>query len=271
MKRILPSILTFSLLIIWHISAGQYEVPKQEEPSQELGIYEQLDRVIDGDIVLFDETGNPVRFDELVKKPTALSLVYYKCPGICTILMNGVSDAVKQTEMVLGTEYDVLTVSFAPAENYEVASEKKQHYAKINSSQDIEHGWRFLTGDSANIARLLNQTGFKVKKVGDQYIHPGALIVLSPERKITRYLNGEYYNPFDLKLALIEAAAGRSGPTINKVLNYCFSYDPEGKKYVFNITKVAGSAIIFLAALLLSSMIILERKRKKNIQKNQIN
>lgn len=266
MKRY--SLLIFITLFGFQAFA-QLEVPQQSN-KQELGIFERLDSVVDGDLEFFDENGAIVRLSDLVTKPTALSLVYYKCPGICTVLMNGVSDVIKQNQMVLATEYNVLTISFDPSETPSIAKEKRDHYAKINSSQDVAHGWRFLTGDSANIAKLLNQTGFKVKKVGDQYIHPGALIVLSPQRKITRYLNGEYYNPFDLKLALIEAAEGRSGPTINKVLNYCFSFDPEGKKYVFNITKVAGSAIIFLAALLLFAMLMIERKRKKKINQTNI-
>lgn len=248
---------------------AQYDVPKQELKEQ-LGIYEHLDSIIDGDLEFYDENGQKVKLADLVTKPTALSLVYYKCPGICTLLMNGVSDVVKQNEMVIGTEYNVLTISFSPTETPKLAKRKKDHYIEINKGQDIEHGWRFLTGDSANIAKLLSQTGFKVKKVGTQYIHPGALIVLSPKRKITRYLNGEYYNPFDLKLALIEAAEGRSGPTINKVLNYCFSYDPEGKKYVFNITKVAGSVIIFMAAILLFVMLLNERKRKQKINQSNL-
>ena len=261
--------LLFIVLSIFQLALfAQYDVPQQENPQQELGIYEQLDSFVDGDLEFYDEEGKVVRLADLIDKPTAISLVYYKCPGICTILMDGVSRVINENEMVLSTEYNVLTISFDPTETPAIAKEKRDHYMDVNKSHDVKHGWRFLTGDSANIAKLLNQTGFKVKKVGKQYIHPGALIVVSPNRKITRYLNGEYYNPFDLKLALIEAAEGRSGPTINKVLNYCFSYDPEGKKYVFNITKVAGSVIIFMAAILLFVMLLNERKRKQRLNQS---
>jgi protein SCO1/2 len=261
-------LLIISFLSLQFMAYSQFDVPKQDN-DQELGIFEQLDSIVDGDIQLYDEEGNVVSLSELVTKPTAISPVYYKCPGICTALMDGVSRVIGENQMVLATEYNVLTISFDPTETPEIAKQKRDHYMDINKSQDVKHGWRFLTGDSANVAKLMNQIGFKVKKVGKQYIHPGALIILSPERKVTRYLNGEYYNPFDLKLALIEAAEGRSGPTINKVLNYCFSYDPEGKQYVFNITKVAGSVIIFMAAILLFVMLLNERKRKKQI--NQTN
>lgn len=259
------------LVFLWANSSvsAQNKIPTQE-PNEELGIFEHLDSIVDGDLVFTNEYGEKVRLADIVNKPTALNLVYYKCPGICTVLMNGVSDVVKQTDKVLATEYEVLTISFSPTETPALAKSKKDHYVKINTSSDVEHGWHFLTGDSANIAKLLNQTGFKVKKTGANYIHPGALIILSPNRKITRYLNGSYYNPFDFKMALVEASQGKSSPTINKVLNYCFSYDPHGKKYVFNITKVAGSVVIFFAALLLFIMLLNERKRKKKINQSKI-
>jgi protein SCO1/2 len=192
-----------------------------------------------------------------------VNLVYYECPGICTPLINGLSDVIKQSDMVLGTQYQIVTLSFDHDENSDLARKKKNTYIKINSSDDVKGGWTFLTGDSITIATFLDQIGFKVKKDGEEYIHPAALIMVSPQLKITRYLNGVYFNPFDYKLALVEASEGRSGPTINKVLDYCFSYDPQGKKYVFNITKVAGSMVVFFAALLLFSMLMVERKRKK--------
>ena len=235
------------------------EIPRQDE----LGIYEHLDTIIPGDIQFTNSDGRVLTLGQLIDKPTIISLVYYKCPGICPALMNGTSEAIKKTEMVLGTEYQVLTISFDETESPIYAARKKKHYASINKGQDVEHGWYFMTGDSVNIHRLLDVTGFRVKRQGANFIHAGALIVVSPKRKITRYLNGTYYNPFDVKMALIEAQKGQSSPTINKVLNYCFSYDPEGKKYVFNITKVAGSIILFFVALLLITMLIKEWKRKK--------
>lgn len=92
--------------------------------------------------------------------------------------------------------------------------------------------------------------------------------MVSPDLKITRYLNGVYFNPFDFKLALIEASQGKSGPTINKVLDYCFSYDPQGKRYVFSITKVAGTFVVLFALILLGFMIRIELKRRKQNQNN---
>ena len=242
-------------------SFAQKAFPTADE---ELGIYEHLDETLSGDLEFTDENGRKVLLKDLITKPTVINLVYYECPGICTPLINGLSDVIKQAEIVLGTEYQIVTLSFDPGETHKLARRKKNTYMKINSSDDVKHGWTFLSGDTANIAQLLDEIGFKVKKDGEEYIHPAAIIMVSPDRKITRYLNGVYFNPFDYKLALVEASEGRSGPTINKVLDYCFSYDPVGKKYVFNITKVSGSIVIFFAALLLFFMLLGERKRKRN-------
>jgi protein SCO1/2 len=258
------SIFVLILLSTVKFSYGQdRQIPKQ---SEELGIFEHLDSTLTDDLKFTDENNKEVYLKDLITKPTVINLVYYECPGICTPLINGLSDVIKQSDIVLGTEYQIVTVSFDAGETYKLARKKKNTYKKINSSDDVEHGWKFLTGDQENINKLLNELGFKVKKDGEEFIHPAALMIVSPERKITRYLNGTYFNPFDFKLALVEASEGRSGPTINKVLNYCFSYDPAGKKYVFNITKVAGSIVIFFAALLLFFMLIAERRRKKSIE-----
>jgi protein SCO1/2 len=127
---------------------------------------------------------------------------------------------------------------------------------------DLENGWHFFTGDSLMIDRFLDNIGYKVKQEGEEFIHPATLVVLSPKGKITRYLHGTDYLPFDVKMAVVEAGMERSGPTINKILDFCFSYDAEGKKYVFNITKVSGSIIIVMALILLGTLMASNRKKK---------
>jgi len=256
-------LIVFVAIVNLNLKAQTTKLPSSPE---ELGIFEHLDAKLSGNLEFTNQNGQKIKLEELIKKPTVINLVYYECPGICTPLINGLSDVIKQSDIVLGTEYQIVTISFDPGETSDLAARKKATYKKINSSDDVEHGWTFLTGDTANIAQLLDEIGFKVKKEGEEYIHPAALIMISPDLKITRYLNGVYFNPFDYKLALIEAAEGRSGPTINKVLDYCFSFDPAGKKYVFNITKVAGSVVVFFAALLLFFMLMIERKRSMRIK-----
>lgn len=230
----------------------------------ELGVYEHLDEYISDDLIFTDELYNEINLKEAIDRPTIINLVYYECPGLCSPLMNGLAEAMDKTDIDCGTDYRVFTVSFAHNEKPPLARKKKHTYQKLVKHGDTDNYWKFLTGDSANIYKLLNEVGFKVKKEGKDYIHPGTIIVLSPNGKITRYLYGStYFLPFDLKMAIVEAAQGKSGPTINKVLNYCFSYDPKGKKYVFNITKISGSIILLLALILLFNMFY-KGKRKKH-------
>jgi len=252
------------------IAVGQYDIPQQG--GEKLGIFEHLDTILSADIVLTESDGQVHQLGDLVNKPTIINLVYYRCPGICPALMNGLSNVVKETDLVLGKDYDILTISFDPGETPFLSKKKRANYFRINKAQDVEHGWRFFTADTANVQRLLDEIGFQVKKSErGGYIHAAGIVMVSPKRKVTRYLNGVYYSPFDFKLALIEASEGRSGPTINKVLDYCFSYDPQGKRYTFDILKVSGTLVLTMAVFLLFFMIRAERKRKKKINNQDKN
>ena len=235
------------------------------EAQEELGIYEHLDQYIPGDLTFVTENYDTINLLKQIDKPTVIVPVYYECPGLCSPLLEGVADVISKADMEIGKDYQVFTVSFNPAEKTRLAKEKKENYLKLvtNKAGDLEHGWIFHTGDSINIANLLNSLGYKIKKEGKEWIHPGAIIVLSPDGKITRYLHGVYFLPFDLKMAIVEASHGQSGPTINKMLKFCFSYDAEGKKYVFNVTKISGSLIILAAIGFFISLVLKGKKSKK--------
>ena len=227
----------------------------------EIGIYEKLDETVVDGLVFTNEHGEKVQLDELIDKPTVLSLVYFNCPGICSPLLDGVAEVIGRTDIELGIDYQVLTISFNWDENWELARDKKQNYiSQIERNVDHSH-WHWMTGDSTNVMQLVESMGYGFKKEGKDYIHAASIMVLSPEKKIARYLYGTYFLPFDLKMAVVEAAEGRSGPTINKMLKYCFSYDAEGRKYVFNITKVGASIILFFAITL---FLVLAFARRKN-------
>lgn len=230
--------------------------------SEELGLYEKLNDFIPTDISLIDEFGNTVLLKNIIDKPTVISFVYYECPGLCSPLLEGVAEVISRTSLDLGTEYQVLTISFDPSEATALAVGKKASYSELVENKDVKNGWKYFTGDQENIDKLLSAFGYKVKKVAVDYIHPAAIMVVSPEGKITRYLHGTYFLPFDLKMAVVEALDGKSGPTINKVLQFCFSYDAEGKKYVFNVTKISGTIILILALALFGTMILRNKKIK---------
>ncbi len=233
----------------------------------EIGIEEHLDEYIPEDIVFIDDNGETRNFKELVDKPTLLNFVYFRCPGICSPLMSGIAEVISKTDLVLGEEYQVITISFDFTESTELAGQKKKNYLSEVEKEINKGGWIFMTGDSANIAKATNATGFKFKKTGNDFLHSATLIILSPEGKITRYLNGTYFLPFDIKMAVVEANKGKSGPTINKVLQFCYSYDPVGQGYVLNITKVTGTIILFFAIIFFAILLI--RSRRKKVKTNE--
>ncbi|MGE5425175.1 MAG: SCO family protein [Syntrophothermus sp.] len=204
-----------------------YSTAQQSDP--EIGIVEKLDKTIPMNLVFQDETGKTVKIGDLINKPTILAPVYFDCPGICVQLLSGVSDVVEKMDMEMGNDYDIITFSFNNEDTPEKALEKKNSVlgktAKLHA-----RSWHFLTGDSNSIYSLTNALGYRFKRAGNDFVHPASIIILSPGGKITRYLYGVNYLPFDTKLALIEAQRGQSRPSINRILDYCYSYDTEGLK-----------------------------------------
>ncbi len=233
----------------------------QAEKTDQIGVNEHLDEYLPSDIELVNVNGDTVLLSSIIKdKPTVLNFVYYRCPGICTPLMNAVTEVVNLSDMDLGEDYQIVTVSFDYTETYDLALKKRNNYSLQVKKEGFEDGWRFFTGDSTNIAKLTKATGFTYKRTGNDFIHTAGLIIVSPEGKITRYLNGTYFLPFELKLAVIESSKGIPGPTVNRILQYCYSYDPVGQSYVLNITKIVGILMLIIAALVL---IVLTVKPKR--------
>jgi protein SCO1/2 len=160
-----------------------------------------------------------------------------------------------------GKDYNIVTISFNPREDYIMASEKKKNYTDNMKKKISPEGWHFLTGDSASIAKITDAVGFRYQKQGEDFMHGAVLTVLSQDGKIARYLYGVDFLPLDVKLALTEASEGRTGPTINKLLKLCYSYDPAGRKYVLNFTRVAGGGMLLI---ILGFVLILTLKKKKS-------
>ncbi|WP_430810371.1 MULTISPECIES: SCO family protein [unclassified Carboxylicivirga] len=243
-------------LMIATLSLGQ--------DTQKIGITEHLDESLQNNIEVINTLGDTINLLSVIKhKPTVLNFVYYRCPGICTPLMDGLAEVINLSDMQLGQDYQVVTISFDYKETPELALKKRNNYSMLVKKEGMEKGWLFFTADSANIRRLTTATGFTYKKTGNDYIHTAGLILISPEGKITRYLNGTYFLPFEFKLAVIEASKGIPGPTVNRILQFCYSYDPVGQSYVLNITKMAGLLIIIIAGLVL---LVLTLKPKRSIK-----
>ena len=236
----------------------------QTDADIEIGVIEKLDQYIPLDAMLVDEHGDTMAIGDLIDKPTILNFVYYRCPGICSPLMDGLADAMDGNDLVLGEDYQALTISFDPREQTFLAVRKKNNYLNLmEKKEQAEKGWLFFTSDSASIIRLTEAAGFRYKSAGNDFIHSATLIILDPTGKITRYMNGIYFLPFELKMSLLEASEGKSGPTINRVLQYCYSYDPEGQTYVLNITKVSATLILFFAAVLILVLFFFRKRKTK--------
>jgi protein SCO1/2 len=222
---------------------------------EDVGIDEKLGETVDLNLELVNRQGETVRLGDLLagEMPTILAPVYYSCPGLCTLVLNGVREVIRDMDLQLGLDYQVLNVSFDPTNTPALAAAKADNYYRTLSEADAraarEH-WYFLTGKAEAVAALMDQIGFRYKYVNDQYSHASAIVLLSPEGKITRYLAGINFPPKDTKLAVVEASGGQVGSPIDRVLTYCFRYDPLAGKYVpyaWGIMRIgAGASLILL-------------------------
>lgn len=254
-KNILPALLVFFVVSV--------SVHSEDTNKSQVGIDEKLEGQVPLELQFLDEYGKPVSLRQLITKPTLLTLVYYKCPGICSPLMNGVASVVEKMDLEAGKDFNIVTISFNPREDYIMAQEKKKNYLEMMKKQIPQESWRFLTGDSTSIAKITDAVGFRYQPQGQDFMHGAVLTVLTPNGKIARYLYGTDFLPLDVKLAVTEAAEGRSTPAINKLLKLCYSYDPEGRKYVLNVTRIVGSGMLIL---IIGFALVLTLKKKKNNQ-----
>lgn len=241
----------------------------------EIGIDEQLGKKLPLELEFYDESGDKKPLREFITGPTALAFVYYECPGICSPLMTSIAEVINRVDLKPIENYNIITLSFDEKEKSDLAFEKKKNYMKIIESKFPENGWRFLTGDSANIRTLTDAAGFYFKREGDDFIHSGALIFISGEGKICRYLFPNYSDsrgysilPFDFKMAITETAEGKASPTIARMLQFCFSYDPEGKTYVLNLTRIFGAGILLMAVVFVLFITIKPKKVKQQEDNN---
>jgi protein SCO1/2 len=184
--------------------------------------------------------------------------------------MAEIADIVNKSDLILGEDYRIVTVSINEFETPAIALDKKNIYTNFIDKNFSDSSWLFLTGDSLSIKKLADNCGFYFKRQGNDFIHSSALIFISPEGKISRYLFPDYSEkkgfgilPFDFKMAVLEASEGKTSPTIARVLQFCFSYNPEGQTYVLNLTRIFGAGIlVFVGAFVL--FVIIKPKKSKS-------
>lgn len=258
MNRIFGLRIIFLLVLSVFLASDLSASTSQQKKA---ALEEQLGKYISLDLQFTNEYGEKVKLRDIIKKPTILTLVFYECKGICTPLLTELAENINKLDLKLGEDYQILTVSFDPTETPALASGKKKNYIKLLNNKPDEKAWQFLVGDSVNIYSLTNSVGFYFFKEEDQFVHPGALIFISPDGKITRYLLGIDYLPFNIKMALIEAGEGRVGPTIAKLIKFCYAYDPEGRTYALNITRIIGVVTLLAVGIFILFLVVKPKKK----------
>lgn len=233
---------------------------------REVGFEQNLNATLPLDAKFRDEAGNTIELRQYFgKRPVVLALVYYDCPMLCTLILNGLTSSLKIVNLDAGTDFDVLAVSFDPREGPELALAKKAEYVKEYGRSGTERGWHFLTGDEESIRRLTEAVGFKYywDEESKQFAHASGVMVSTPDGKLSKYLYGIDYAPRDVRLALVEASVGRIGSPVDRMLLYCYHYDPSTGKYtlaVMNIVRMLGTATV--AAIGLFVFLMLRRERR---------
>ncbi|RPJ81751.1 MAG: SCO family protein [Acidobacteria bacterium] len=266
-------IIAFLVIVLLALSVPGYgqdlTASTQPYPLTSVGIDQKLNSQVPLDLKFRDESGKQVRLGDFFgKKPVVLSLVYYECPMLCTLVLNGMLTSFKVLSFDVGKEFEVVTVSFNPRETAQLAAAKKQSYLKRYGRPSSEKGWHFLTGDEDQIAKLADAVGFRYAydPKTEQYAHASAIMVLTPKGHVARYHYGIEYAPRDLRLSLVEASANKIGSPVDQVLLYCFHYDPLTGKYglvIRNVLRLSGIVTLVVLGGFIFLMLRRERAAKR--------
>jgi protein SCO1 len=238
---------------------------------RDVRIEQKLDQQLPLDLVFRDENGQTVKLGQYFgKKPVVLALVYYDCPMLCTQVLNGMVTSFRVLPFQIGKEFDVVTVSFDPRESSDLATAKKKIY--VNYLPERMHagateGWHFLTGDQANIAQLTDAVGFRYHydEATKQFAHASAIMLTTPQGKLSRYFYGIDYPARDLRLGLIESAENKIGTPVDQLLLYCYHYDPATGRYGAAVMKIVRTAGVITVIGIVAMLFALRGRRPQII------
>lgn len=246
--------------VLLAVSLAAAAAPANALPSdvQGVDVIEHLEGQVPLELPLVDEAGQPTTLRAAMRpdRPLVLVLGYYECPMLCTVVLNGLVESLRGIDWVPGRELGVAMLSIDPAETPDLARAKRETYLKAYGKPETRDGWSFLTGPQSSIEAIAGALGFEYRYLPerDEYAHPAVLFILTPEGRIARYLYGVRFDPQTVRLSLVEAAAGRIGSTVDRVLLTCYRYDPQTGRYTpiaTNLLRVgAGLTVIVLALFL---------------------
>jgi protein SCO1 len=232
---------------------------------KDVGIDQKLNQQIPLDLTFHDESGNTVKLGQFFgQKPVILSLVYFNCPMLCTQVLNGLEASMKGLPMDAGNQFEAVTVSIDPSDKPVMASVKKQMYVGMYGRPNAAQGWHFLTGDAPQIKALADAVGFRYAYDADskQFAHASAIVVLTPQGKISKYFYGIEYSPRDLRLGLVEASAEKIGTPVDSILLFCYHYDPSTGKYGLIISRlIQAGGLLTVLAIGITMLVLFRRER----------
>lgn len=265
-KSLFPGLLSGCLLFAASTTEADLVDPKDMPgPLKEVGFDQKLGDMLPLDVPFVDEQGREVVLGDLFReKPVVMVFVYYDCPMICPMVLNGVAKTLGVLEFNVDQEFDVVAVSIDPTETVEQARAAKRTTIKRYGRGQTAAGWHFLTGDEESIRRVTEAAGFRYAYVPEngEYAHASGLVVATPDGTLAKYFYGIDFAPKHVRLALVEASEHRIGTVVDQILLYCFRYDPELGKYTAVITRILRiAAVIFCLALALFFWINLRRDR----------
>jgi protein SCO1 len=251
-----------------------YERPATVQPPSnsmprmltEIGLDQRLGEVLPLDAVYRDETGRSVRLgDYFGKRPVILTLVYYECPMLCTQVLNGLTAAIRTLQFSVGQEFDIVTVSFDPRETPELAAAKKAAYLERYGRAGAGAGWHFLTGDQRYIEALTKAVGFRYayNEGLDEFAHVSAVMVATPEGRLSHYFYGIEYGPRDLRLALVDAGERKVGSPVDQLFLYCFHYDPSSGQYSLAVMRLVRGAGLMTLGVLVAGILVMRRRERR--------
>ena len=269
MKNAVLAVVIF-IVTIFVADRALAQVAETEPPElSRIGVDEHLgDKIPLAELNFVSDDGDSVEFAEFFSdgKPVILTLYYSDCPMLCSLVLTGLEKAVQHVEYTAGIDYRLLTVSIDPSQTVEKSSAGRERFGGGLPQGSKSDAWRFFTGDSGNINRLTQAVGFRYfyDEERKEYAHPAVVMVLTPDGTISRYLFGIEFKPTDVRLALLEASQGKIGSTIDRVLLYCYHYDPNSKGYVLmagQIMKIGGAVTLVIFVGLLAGLWIRDRGR----------
>jgi len=235
---------------------------------KDVGIDQKLNQQVPLDLTFRDETGKTVQLSQYFgQKPVLLSLVYFNCPMLCTQVLNGMEASMKGLPMDAGNEFNAISVSIDPSDKPVLAAVKQQMYVGMYGRPNGAQGWHFLTGDEEQIKKLANAVGFRYAYDPDskQFAHASAIMVLTPDGKLSKYFYGIQYSPRDLRLGLVEASARKIGTPVDAILLFCYHYDPHTGKYGLLISRLIQIGGLLTVLGIGATMLILFRRERYSL------